>query len=109
MTTPTTTFNVDELPPGYPADWVQDAVMKDGFTARIRPILPTDADALQAFVRGMSAESSYLRFFRVKTELTEQELKDFTRLDYYERMALSLIHISEPTRHICLSRMPSSA
>ena len=22
---------------------------------------------------------------------------------------LSLIHISEPTRHICLSRMPSSA
>ena len=23
--------------------------------------------------------------------------------------ALSLIHISEPTRHICLSRMPSSA
>ena len=24
-------------------------------------------------------------------------------------MDLSLIHISEPTRHICLSRMPSSA
>ena len=24
-------------------------------------------------------------------------------------MNLSLIHISEPTRHICLSRMPSSA
>ena len=24
-------------------------------------------------------------------------------------MHLSLIHISEPTRHICLSRMPSSA
>ena len=23
--------------------------------------------------------------------------------------SLSLIHISEPTRHICLSRMPSSA
>ena len=24
-------------------------------------------------------------------------------------LGLSLIHISEPTRHICLSRMPSSA
>ena len=24
-------------------------------------------------------------------------------------LTLSLIHISEPTRHICLSRMPSSA
>ena len=31
-----------------------------------------------------------------------------TILDRYVDM-LSLIHISEPTRHICLSRMPSSA
>ena len=27
----------------------------------------------------------------------------------YKSVLLSLIHISEPTRHICLSRMPSSA
>ena len=27
----------------------------------------------------------------------------------YNAEHLSLIHISEPTRHICLSRMPSSA
>ena len=27
----------------------------------------------------------------------------------YEVMKLSLIHISEPTRHTCSSRMPSSA
>ena len=32
--------------------------------------------------------------------LSEESLKD---------QELSLIHISEPTRHICLSRMPSSA
>ena len=29
--------------------------------------------------------------------------------DTYERLALSLIHISEPTRHFKRSRMPSSA
>ena len=31
------------------------------------------------------------------------------RPDILWRAELSLIHISEPTRHICLSRMPSSA
>ena len=35
---------------------------------------------------------------RILDELGEQHIRD-----------LSLIHISEPTRHICLSRMPSSA
>ena len=29
--------------------------------------------------------------------------------EFYSTFVLSLIHISEPTRHICLSRMPSSA
>ena len=28
---------------------------------------------------------------------------------FFAALMLSLIHISEPTRHICLSRMPSSA
>ena len=29
--------------------------------------------------------------------------------DYYKKLGLSLIHISEPTRPVCSSRMPSSA
>ena len=38
----------------------------------------------------------------------DRKLRDYT-LKRIEELALSLIHISEPTRHICLSRMPSSA
>ena len=87
MTTPPTSVSTEGTPAGFPSDWVQDAVMKDGRTTRIRPILPSDADGLQEFVKGMSAESSYFRFFRVKTELTEEELADFTRLDYQKNMA----------------------
>ena len=35
--------------------------------------------------------------------------KNTGRIDLQKGTLLSLIHISEPTRHICLSRMPSSA
>lgn len=87
MVTPQTPTDDDQVPADYPVDWIQDTIVKDGGTCRIRPILPSDADGLQAFVRGMSAESSYLRFFRVKSELTGKELKEFTRLDYLESMA----------------------
>jgi len=82
---------VTEPPAGYPAAWEEDAVLKDGFTVRIRPIIPSDAEALQDFVKGMSTESSYFRFFRVKRELTEHELGEFTTIDYRSHMALIAI------------------
>lgn len=78
---------VTDPPSGYPAEWEQDAVLKDGHTVRLRPIAPGDAEGLQDLVRSMSTESSYFRFFRVKKELTTEELEDFTRLDYRHRMA----------------------
>jgi acetate---CoA ligase (ADP-forming) len=87
MTTTLVPATVDDPPPGYPADWEQDSVLKDGGTVRIRPIAPQDADGLQDLVKGMSTESSYFRFFRVKRELTAEELQEFTNLDYSRRMA----------------------
>ena len=43
-------------------------------------------------------------------EMQPQSLRIANRtLDKAEALVLSLIHISEPTRQICLSRMPSSA
>ena len=41
----------------------------------------------------------------------DESTYDFSKLDKIMKLVkdLSLIHISEPTRHICLSRMPSSA
>ena len=75
-------LTVDEPPKGYPQAWSQDAILRDGATIRIRPIAPQDRDALQEMVRGMSHETSYQRFFRVKKELFPDELDQFTVLDY---------------------------
>lgn len=82
---------IADPPAGYPAEWEQDAILKDGGTVRIRPIVPGDSAALQAFVGNMSSETSYFRFFRVKHELTPEELTAFTELDYRTEMALVAI------------------
>ena len=47
---------ITDSPPGYPAEWVQDAVMSDGDTIVVRPIVPNDRDALQQMVRGLADE-----------------------------------------------------
>ncbi len=84
-------LTVSDPPTGYPSEWVQDAVMKGGETIRIRPIAPSDRDVLQAMVRGLSRQSTYFRFFRVKEELEPEELDRFTQLDYHEDMAFVAI------------------
>ncbi len=88
LTVPAT---ITDTPSGYPSEWEQSAVLKDGGTVRIRPIVPEDSSALQTFVKSMSTESSYFRFFRVKRKLEPEELEEFTHLDYAEQMAFVAI------------------
>ena len=38
----------------YPAHWEADVVLRDGGTAHLRPIVPSDADALQTMHRAQS-------------------------------------------------------
>jgi acetyl coenzyme A synthetase (ADP forming)-like protein len=76
----------------YPADLEFDVVLKDGGTARLRPIKATDDAALDAMFSRLSAEAVYQRFFRAKTRLTPEELEYFTHVDYEDRMAFVILH-----------------
>ncbi|MDQ0679032.1 acyl-CoA synthetase (NDP forming)/RimJ/RimL family protein N-acetyltransferase [Arthrobacter pascens] len=71
----------------YPEHWEADVVLRDGGTAHLRPIHPTDADAVQAFHTGQSQNSIYMRFFAFKARLSSKELKRFTEVDYRDRVA----------------------
>ena len=75
----------------YPAELEFDVVLKDGGTARLRPIRPDDSDALDALFQRLSAEAVYQRFFRAKARLTPEELEYFTNVDYDDRMAFVMI------------------
>ena len=72
----------------YPEYWEADVVLRDGGTAHLRPIHPSDADAVQAFHVGQSQNSIYMRFFAFKARLSSKELKRFTEVDYKDRVAL---------------------
>jgi GNAT superfamily N-acetyltransferase len=67
--------------------WAADAVLSDGGTVHVRPILPTDGDLLRGLHGRLSAESIYYRFFSPRPKLTDVEVERFTHVDYSDRMA----------------------
>ncbi|PPB50184.1 GNAT family N-acetyltransferase [Arthrobacter pityocampae] len=71
----------------YPEYWEADVVLRDGGTAHLRPISPSDADAVQAFHVRQSQNSIYLRFFTYKARLSAKELRRFTEVDHRDRVA----------------------
>lgn len=74
--------------PGYPAHWEADVVLADGRPVHLRPIRPSDGPALAEFHRRLSPQSVYFRFFTPKPELSPQEVRRFTHVDYVDRVAL---------------------
>ncbi|MHA7263823.1 bifunctional acetate--CoA ligase family protein/GNAT family N-acetyltransferase [Arthrobacter sp. TMN-37] len=71
----------------YPEYWEADVVLRDGGTGHLRPIAPSDADAVAAFHGRQSQNSIYLRFFTYKATLSAKELKRFTEVDHHDRVA----------------------
>ncbi|MFF9897584.1 GNAT family N-acetyltransferase [Streptomyces longispororuber] len=73
----------------YPSHWEADVVLRDGGTARIRPIAPTDADRLVSFFEQVSDESKYYRFFAPYPRLSAKDVHRFTHHDYVDRVGLA--------------------
>ena len=71
----------------YPQSWEADVVLRDGATARLRPILQSDADGVQAMHSRQSAESIYMRFFAPIKQIPEKDLERFVTVDYRDRVA----------------------
>ena len=77
----------------YPERWETDVVLSDGGTVHVRPLVPTDAPAIQAFHGRQSRESVYFRYFTPMPTLTERELERITAVDYMTHMAfVALLH-----------------
>jgi GNAT superfamily N-acetyltransferase len=62
--------------------------LPDGERVTLRPIGPRDASVLQAYVRGLSPESRYNRFFGALYELPPAELDRVIHLDRKYELAL---------------------
>ncbi|MCK1813650.1 GNAT family N-acetyltransferase, partial [Streptomyces sp. XM4011] len=75
--------------PVYPAHWEADVVLRDGGTARIRPITPDDAGRLVRFYERVSDEAKYYRFFAPHPRLSDKDVHRFTHHDYDDRVGLA--------------------
>ncbi|MFD6875397.1 MULTISPECIES: GNAT family N-acetyltransferase [unclassified Streptomyces] len=73
----------------YPAHWEADVVLRDGGTARIRPITTEDAGRLTSFYEQVSDESKYYRFFAPYPRLSARDVHRFTHHDYVDRVGLA--------------------
>ncbi|TDU03788.1 acyl-CoA synthetase (NDP forming) [Streptomyces sp. 846.5] len=78
-------------PPSYPAHWEADVVLRDGGTARIRPLTPDDAGRLVAFYTDVSDQSKYYRFFAPYPRLSDRDVRRFTHHDYVNRVGLAVL------------------
>jgi hypothetical protein len=62
-------------------DCTETWTLADGSKLKLRHIAATDFDREQAFVRGLSAQSSYLRFHGTIKDLSKKDLEKFTNPD----------------------------
>jgi acetyltransferase len=66
---------------------LESITLADGTPIIIRPIHPDDADDLQSAFMRLSTQSIYLRFHSYKKELTDEEARHLTKVDYHKQMA----------------------
>jgi len=86
----------------------QAVILNDGRQVPIRPIRPTDADALQRFHLGLSDYSIYLRHVHALPRLTDDQLAYFTQLDGNFRFALVALDPASPDDIIAVVRYEGS-
>ncbi len=66
-----------------------DASMLDGAAVRIRAIRPDDQKRLHDHFRGLSEQSIYFRFMGIRRDLSPQDLKRLTELDFKSHVGLA--------------------
>jgi RimJ/RimL family protein N-acetyltransferase len=71
-----------------PAHYQVDETLQDGGLIHIRAIQPDDRERLLEHFHSLSEESVYYRFFGLKHSLTDQELTQFTQLDFVKHVGL---------------------
>lgn len=72
----------------YPRELVCTVVLKDGVSARIRPIRPDDEPRLVDLYERLSRHTAYQRFFTVMRRLPNDWYHFFANVDYVRRLAL---------------------
>jgi RimJ/RimL family protein N-acetyltransferase len=72
----------------YPRELVRTVALKDGTSARLRPIRPDDEPRLVDLYERLSRHTAYQRFFTVMRRLPNDWYHFFANVDYVRRLAV---------------------
>lgn len=75
-----------------------DICLHDGRWVRVRPIVPTDKDAMERALERLGAKSRYFRFHTAVHRLTESQLRYLTEVDQRHHVAWCVFALGEPGR-----------
>ena len=75
----------------FDADYCEHARLRDGREVVLRLIRPDDKELLRRGFLAMSPESRYRRFFTIKHELSDDELRYLTEIDGVRHFALGAV------------------
>jgi GNAT superfamily N-acetyltransferase len=75
-------------------------ILRDGSSIEIRAIRPDDKERLVEHAKRLSPESVYHRFMSYKRDLSAEELKRFTELDFIHHVGLAAIRNDDGREHI---------
>jgi GNAT superfamily N-acetyltransferase len=76
----------------------REFALRDGSRVLVRPIRPEDKQALREGFQRLSARSRYRRFLSSLGQLSEQQVRHLTEVDYVDHMAWVAVDLSRPTR-----------
>jgi acetyltransferase len=91
---------MDDAVLDYPTHLIRCLSLRNGATVLVRPILASDAPAVQAFFRGLSAHTRYLRFFMTLPELTPALLARIVDVDHRRRTTLAAFARADDDRRL---------
>jgi GNAT superfamily N-acetyltransferase len=83
-----------------PASYRVEDTVRDGGAIVIRAICPDDKERLREHARGLSPDSAYHRFMAYKRELSDDELRRFTELDFDQHVGIAAILSADGREHI---------
>ena len=75
-------------PTSDPRHYAAEGILRDGTSIHIRAMRADDKQRLLDHFSRLGAQSIYFRFFRAKKRLTDEELVQFTELDFVRNAAL---------------------
>jgi acetate---CoA ligase (ADP-forming) len=82
--------------PVYPEQREADVALRDGSTVRVRPVRPTDRDAIRAFLGDLSEDSRAFRFFSSAANL-DRAADSASDVDYVTRYGLLALRGEDAT------------